>query len=259
MDKTTMLNFFRTRTQRVAPVEFGMVPAAELERVKTVLEYHLLTSDHVIRENRSEIDRLAAELTLSKERERNLHEEFQMELATCRLNSKELEKHLRQEVTMLRGRTVEPTSNPVVPLSELQAANAVLEAYKVTADKAFGAIWSDREKLAARLRDIVPKLDASKEREEELVAELAAMKFATRPQLNSSVCLATLHTLISRNTVTCPISFEPIGNPVLLACHHVFESRELGKWWKVNWGRQCPVCRERSSILHGELIIPEGV
>ncbi|KAL7852173.1 hypothetical protein SRHO_G00179580 [Serrasalmus rhombeus] len=50
--------------------------------------------------------------------------------------------------------------------------------------------------------------------------------------------------------LSCPICCQIFKDPVILSCSHSYCRTCLKQYWAVNLGRECPVCRRRSSKEH---------
>ncbi|XP_032425035.1 nuclear factor 7, brain-like [Xiphophorus hellerii] len=57
----------------------------------------------------------------------------------------------------------------------------------------------------------------------------------------------------SDDDLCCPVCLEMFKNPVILSCSHSFCKESLQKYWREKPGRECPVCKRRSSRDHPPL------
>lgn len=88
--------------------------------------------------------------------------------------------------------------------------------------------------LAGRLRETTAELDR-------LRSEIRTMRQGVRVFTNM---------VVSDKRIVCPISTEPVQDPVLLTCGHVFERESIQRWFAtMNTSRVCPFCRQTASEI----------
>lgn len=110
----------------------------------------------------------------------------------------------------------------------------------------------ERAETAERLLyEAEERAKAAEERENAMASELAAVREKLQ-SIEGSEIMKVTRFLETMDAIECPISDEPMTDPVCITCGHVFERGTILQWLGRN--STCPVCRhERVRVQKGNV------
>ena len=129
----------------------------------------------------------------------------------------------------------------------LKQVSEEFETVKEVAQASESALMYERDSMSRELESLKEqrRLECARNIDSNFWAQASGrhacedlLPLPSAPTLQTLTKGEMLCSLVQRNNVECPLTFEFIREPVLLECNHVFESAALHR----HWGSACGVC-----------------
>lgn len=147
-------------------------------------------------------------------------------------------QRLMDENNWLVGELAMARADAQIREQQLAGENAELVVRLADAE----ALTAENAELRERVRLLADETDT-------LAREISSLKEAERVEQVEDALLTKVlghNNWVGGAIPSCPVTTEPIEQPLMLGCGHVFESGMLHAWW--GRSQTCPTCRQPTRI-----------